>query len=679
MIDDTNTLLSSELTLDAPLNNEESLNVSEVVLLPREEPNLEVDVLQVTNFNSTDSGFEIDFNRGINNTELEINSVNILESDLILTDASGIVIDGSVIFKDDFSGFTFVKTGDVLPSGNYTLTLKSGENGVIDTNGGLLDGNSDGTVGDDYVVEFSIANRERVLNLSDLVLSPGQSLENEQLLVSIDNGAEITNVALELEYDPTLLEISNIELVENLAENWNIETSFDPLGIVTINLTGNTALASGEQSLIQIQGNVPETATYRVSTTLRLNNISLNDNEFTGIGYTAIQQVAFLGDASGDQLYSFFDGYLIAQLSTGLISNLAAYPNIDSTLIADFNGDGIISAFDAYLAVKNSPDLTPPTITANLADDTGIDDGDNITSNYIIEGNLTDNEAISTLQAGFSDNLVDITDLLQSDGSFTISRERLDQINGGTPLVDGNYTLNLVGSDAEGNESNPFTLSFTLDTELPEIDTINTPVSRTDPALSLILDSVLNDGDRITGKADGTGSNIAQASYRFNDNPEIPLAVNENGEFDAELDLTEVKNSFSTLEVTVTDRAGNSNSTTLESVVIPITTASGLQYADFEVGNGATPSTGDTVTVHYTGFLNDRTKFDSSLDRNTPFSFTLGVGQVIQGWDEGVATMNVGSNRLLIIPPELGYGETGAGRIPPNAVLIFDVELLSIG
>ena len=110
----------------------------------------------------------------------------------------------------------------------------------------------------------------------------------------------------------------------------------------------------------------------------------------------------------------------------------------------------------------------------------------------------------------------------------------------------------------------------------------------------------------------------------------------------------------------------------------PSLSETGLGIIDIETGSGETPEAGQTLAVHYTGWLSDGTKFDSSLDRGTPFEFPLGEGRVIAGWDEGLATMQVGGKRRLIIPPELAYGEQERSGIPPNSELTFDIELLEI-
>jgi FKBP-type peptidyl-prolyl cis-trans isomerase len=110
-----------------------------------------------------------------------------------------------------------------------------------------------------------------------------------------------------------------------------------------------------------------------------------------------------------------------------------------------------------------------------------------------------------------------------------------------------------------------------------------------------------------------------------------------------------------------------------------VVTASGLKYVDLKAGQGEEARAGKVVEVHYTGWLENGTKFDSSVDRNRPFTFRLGAGDVIKGWDEGVAGMKAGGKRKLIIPPDLGYGKRGAGEvIPPGATLIFEVELLGV-
>ena len=126
---------------------------------------------------------------------------------------------------------------------------------------------------------------------------------------------------------------------------------------------------------------------------------------------------------------------------------------------------------------------------------------------------------------------------------------------------------------------------------------------------------------------------------------------------------------------------GRGNAPGIPELAGPVVSGSeGLDYIEEEAGDGPGPQTGNTVTVHYTGWLTDGKKFDSSRDRGEPFDFVIGIGQVISGWDIGVASMKVGGKCRLLIPASLGYGSRGAPPvIPPDAALIFDVELIAIG
>ncbi|MEW6127014.1 MAG: FKBP-type peptidyl-prolyl cis-trans isomerase [Acidobacteriota bacterium] len=172
--------------------------------------------------------------------------------------------------------------------------------------------------------------------------------------------------------------------------------------------------------------------------------------------------------------------------------------------------------------------------------------------------------------------------------------------------------------------------------------------------------AVVNGGEVVKGSYNGQS---ITGAYRFTDvfarRNGRWLAVSSQLTASNEVGLVKVKKSDGTTE---------------------ITTPSGLKYIDLVEGNGASPRLGQTVTVHYTGTLEDGKKFDSSVDRGQPFNTPIGVGRVIKGWDEGVMSMKVGGKRRLIIPAYLGYGARGAGNgvIPPNATLIFEIELLGV-
>lgn len=311
--------------------------------------------------------------------------------------------------------------------------------------------------------------------------------------------------------------------------------------------------------------------------------------------------------------------------------------------------------------------------TVSLSEDTGFSSSDRITNNSNIQGSFSEQSEVSSFQAGLNStdksSFVEIANSLQADGSFTLDAAQLQEINGGNPLADGNYTLNLIATDETTNISEELRYSFVLDSQSPELTVINNSAT----------ESSVNNTVQISGNVQDSGSDVVRISYFTDDGQAISIPVNENGEFSLELSREESSINLQNLPFQTTDRAGNIAK--LDLAAIPRTTESGLQFVDLETKSGTLPDAGQNITVDYTGTFLDGTVFDSSRTENRdPFSFNLGAGQVISGWDEGLATLTAGSRRQLIIPPNLAYGEFGIpGTIPPNSTLIFDVELLNIG
>lgn len=320
---------------------------------------------------------------------------------------------------------------------------------------------------------------------------------------------------------------------------------------------------------------------------------------------------------------------------------------------------------------NSTEDTIAPVVTLSLLNDTGIDNNDLITNDPTLTGTITDDSAILTVQGTFDGQLTDLTADLQANGEFTLDLSRLEAIAGAS-LSDGEQSFTLIATDTAGNASTPVTIDFTLDTQAPELT-----------VTSQLTNTIITPESTLTGLFEENVSEVANLTYNFDGINPINLEFDNSGAFNQLISLDTVNNDFPTLSITTTDTAGNTTNIEDNVAVITdtiITTDSGLQYVELEQNNdGAIPTTGQVITVDYTGTLTDGTVFDSSVERGVPFQFTLGVGQVIAGWDEGLATMSVGSRRRLIIPSELAYGEVGIpGTIPPNATLIFDVELLGI-
>ena len=324
--------------------------------------------LQVTAFESTASGFVVQFNQ-----QIDIDLFNIYDGQSInksinnnLPDLSLVgknsqeTIRGSAVWNNNDRTLTFVKTGGILAADEYTLTLFSREDGLVSQSGRLLDGNLDGKTGDNFTTKFTINNsNSRVLSIADFSRGQGQKIdfpaENKDLAIALNNGAGVTQVDFTLTYDSDILGVKDILVNPDLAGNWQItQKNLNTPGQAKISLKGQTALTTGEVELVFIDAEVPDTATYGKSGIVQLESVNLNSGKIAAVGDTAIEQVAYLGDASGNSSYSGLDASLIARFSVGSDSGFDAYRAIDPLLIGDINSDGSISALDASLVARQA-------------------------------------------------------------------------------------------------------------------------------------------------------------------------------------------------------------------------------------------------------------------------------------------------------------------------------------
>jgi hypothetical protein len=319
--------------------------------------------LQVSSFSQTSTGFALGFNKpfvpGVINLYDAFNTFG--AADVTLVGATNGPIEGSLLINPAATSITFVATNfggvpaaaTLLPD-TYTVTLRSASNGFQDANGGLLDGNGDGTPGDNYVNTFTVAaSAAVVVTVPDFARGPGQVVNVPAtgvngIPINIGNASGVTSVSFTLTYDPTLLTITGgFTSVTGASLNVNVTTP------------GTAQVTFG-----QFTGTVPQTAPYQAKDLLHFSSVAVNGGALPSVGGDAVHVVAFFGDAAANESVNAFDAALLTRVALGLDTGFAAYPNTDPHTIGDINGDGRLTSADATLLLRASVGTTVAQLPA---------------------------------------------------------------------------------------------------------------------------------------------------------------------------------------------------------------------------------------------------------------------------------------------------------------------------
>lgn len=308
------------------------------------ESKIDATCLNIVDVTTTNSGFVVTFDERLDTGVLDLADVSLVR------ESTAEAVAGSLVWDEGALTLSFVKTGGILESDRYNLTLISGEESFISETAQLLDGDDNSIAGGDFNTQFAIDNdNQRVLTIEDFNLPTG---ENRTLNISLDNGADVTKAEFSVTYNADILEIEDVVIDAELADDWTITTEdLTNPGITIITVEGTTPLNAGEIDLVELQATIPDTASYGVSDLITIEDISLNEGDLVATGDTALQQVALTGDIDGNGSYSELDSYSISQIAVGL-SDSSNLNVTDSLLLADVNNDGVISALDSFLVVQ---------------------------------------------------------------------------------------------------------------------------------------------------------------------------------------------------------------------------------------------------------------------------------------------------------------------------------------
>lgn len=328
--------------------------------------------LTATRLEPTPTGFTVQFNRSVNPAGLNLYDTEagtLGAADVTLTREDGTRVRGSVALRPGGGGFTFLRTAGLLAPGTYTVTLRSATDGFRDTSEGLLDGNGDGTTGDDFTASFTIGSSLPVtVSVPNFARGPGQAVSvpangSMGLPLRLSDGAGVTSVRLTLRYDPRLLTITSAAPSAGLSGSQASFTLTDP-GLATITFSSSTPLAAGPVDFITLLAVVPDNAPYNAKHILDLLDVRINGGAIPVVADDGMHAVVYLGDATGNARLSATDAMLILRTGIGLDGGFLAHPLLDPVIAADVSGEGRVNASDATWILDEAVGMDRPQVPA---------------------------------------------------------------------------------------------------------------------------------------------------------------------------------------------------------------------------------------------------------------------------------------------------------------------------
>jgi hypothetical protein len=333
-------------------------------------------VFTVTTLEPVDgSSFRVRFNDAIATSGLQINDVytgNVVteEADLIVKDSNGTVVRGSMIVASDLKSLIFVKTGASFSPGAYSVKLRSGTTSFRGSDGKLLDGNGDGTPGGDYTSSFNAVATERTLSIPDVVRGPGQDLRvnttDNGIPVKISEGQNVFTFEMSINYDPNLVNVSELVVATALTGNLEITYNVTVPGRIDIVGISPTGLPAGAQTLFYVRGSVPSGALYRTKCNIGVSDLKLYKLDGTSFSSTVdsgLMLNSYVGDVTGDGRYNSLDSLRIQRYLVNLDRWFTQYPLMDPVVIADVNGDARVNAIDSLFIQRYLVNMVVPFIT----------------------------------------------------------------------------------------------------------------------------------------------------------------------------------------------------------------------------------------------------------------------------------------------------------------------------